>query len=392
MKKQNKIIVIGGAGHIGLPLSLLLAKRFKVSIVDPSKNLKLIKSQQAPFLDQGINKFLKNDKIFKNLSFYESIEKIKLRPFDKFEIAIVTLGTPVDEWGNPETQNLEKVFKSLTKLIKPKGFVILRSTVTPGFTKKISKKFPSLTFAYCPERIAQGKSFTELFTLPQIIGLEKQLKKNISTLKKIFYFSNDYQITDTVSAELVKLFANFWRYSTFAISNQIYLISNLFGKSSNNIIDLMKYKYPRIKDISKPGLTAGPCLYKDTQQLIASSKNLCEIGKAAIRINEGLVYSLCDDAVKRSKNKKIIILGAAFKPNCDDFRDSLSFKIYKHLIRITNKSITLVDPKVNHPKVSKNYKFKNFKDYFYIIATPHKEFDSLINKIPKQNQINIWDD
>ena len=260
------------------------------------------------------------------------------------------------------------------------------------FSQGNKQKLAMEIFAYCPERIAQGKSFTELFTLPQIIGLEKQLKKKISTLKKIFYFSNDYQITDTVSAELVKLFANFWRYSTFAISNQIYLISNLFGKSSNNIIDLMKYKYPRIKDISKPGLTAGPCLYKDTQQLIASSKNLCEIGKAAIRINEGLVYSLCDDAVKRSKNKKIIILGAAFKPNCDDFRDSLSFKIYKHLIRITNKSITLVDPKVNHPKVSKNYKFKNFKDYFYIIATPHKEFDSLINKIPKQNQINIWDD
>ena len=100
-----KIGIIGGAGHIGFPMSLLLAKKHKVTIIDPSKNVEKIKKGLPPFFEIGLKRILKNKSIFKNLSFSENVENLKF----KLDVIIITLGTPIDEWGNPITDNLIKI-------------------------------------------------------------------------------------------------------------------------------------------------------------------------------------------------------------------------------------------------------------------------------------------
>ena len=249
-----KIAIIGGAGHIGLPLSLVLAKRNNIFIVDPSENILKIKKKIAPFEDKGIEKYLKNKNIHKNISYSNDISLLKSNFVD---VIIIAIGTPLDEWGNPVTAELEKICSKSVNKLKKNGIIILRSTVTPGFSKKIfnniKKNKKKINIAYCPERIAQGKSFTELFKFAQIVGIENNNKSTFAKVKKIFNkVSPKFFLTDTTTAELVKLFANFWRYSTFAISNQIYMTANQFGCSANEIIKLTGFE-PSTKGLSELG-------------------------------------------------------------------------------------------------------------------------------------------
>ena len=385
-----KIGIIGGAGHIGLPMSLLLAKKHKVTIIDPSPNIIKIKKGISPFFEVGMDKLLKNKLILNNINFKKDIKTNK----EKFDAIVITLGTPIDEWNNPVVQDLIDIVDESLKNLEKNGILILRSTVVPGLSKKLYKKLykKKINLLYCPERIIQGYALIELTKIPQIIGsndnkINKHLDNNV---KKIFFFTKKFIYTNYEEAELIKLFNNFWRYGTFALSNQMYLIAKNFNLSYQKILKNMKDSYPRASDIPSAGFAAGPCLYKDTQQLFSSFSGNFSLGKATIEINEKLVDYVALDVSKLAKQKKIVILGAAFKANNDDFRDSLSFRLYKILNRISLGKIILYDPLVDHKKVITNKNLLNVKKDFFVLATPHKIFNELLKKIPANNLYNIW--
>ena len=385
-----KIGIIGGAGHIGLPMSLLLAKKHKVTIIDPSPNIIKIKKGISPFFEVGMDKLLKNKLILNNINCKKDIKINK----EKFDAIVITLGTPIDEWNNPVVQDLIDIVDESLKNLEKNGILILRSTVVPGLSKKLYKKLykKKINLLYCPERIIQGYALIELTKIPQIIGsndnkINKHLDNNV---KKIFFFTKKFIYTNYEEAELIKLFNNFWRYGTFALSNQMYLIAKNFNLSYQKILKNMKDSYPRASDIPSAGFAAGPCLYKDTQQLFSSFSGNFSLGKATIEINEKLVDYVALDVSKLAKQKKIVILGAAFKANNDDFRDSLSFRLYKILNRISLGKIILYDPLVDHKKVITNKNLLNVKKDFFVLATPHKIFNELLKKIPANNLYNIW--
>ena len=114
------------------------------------------------------------------------------------------------------------------------------------------------------------------------------------------------------------------------------------------------------------------------------------LGKAAVEINEKLADYVAADVAKLAKKKNIVLLGAAFKANNDDYRDSLSFRLYKILNRISFNKVVLYDPLVDHEKVSKNIKDLNYRKDFFILVTPHKIFRGMLKKIHKKNLYNIW--
>jgi UDP-N-acetyl-D-mannosaminuronic acid dehydrogenase len=386
-----KIAVIGGAGHIGLPLSLILAKKYQVTIIDPSPNTNLIKKGIKPFTDPGIDSFLKNQTVKNNLTFVNSLNDLSKKKL--FDCVIITLGTPIDEWGNPKINDLINVCFKAKEFLNKDGIIILRSTVSPGLTNKIYKLFKNkINLLFCPERIAQSKSFKELYEIPQIVGKKNKNNKLNNIIKKIFYFSPSIIYTDFLSAELSKLYCNFWRYSTFAISNQLYLISNHYKVSTNNILRILRTDYKRAEQIPTPGFAAGPCLYKDTVQIGSSFSGDFTVGSSALKLNENLVMKVAENALEKAKNKPIIILGGAFKANCDDFRDSLSFKLEKYLKRISKNKISIFDPLIKHPKTSYNLSMQDLKKSFFIVGVKHNIFKKYLKIIKKENIINIWDD
>jgi UDP-N-acetyl-D-mannosaminuronic acid dehydrogenase len=114
MNKNFQIGVVGGCGHIGLPLSLILAKKYKVTIIDPSKNKELISKKQSPFKDKGIDKYLNDQTVQNNLDYIDSINQSKL----KYDAIVITLGTPVDEWSNPNIDDISKICCETKKFLK----------------------------------------------------------------------------------------------------------------------------------------------------------------------------------------------------------------------------------------------------------------------------------
>ena len=188
--------------------------------------------------------------------------------------------------------------------------------------------------SYCPERVVQGQSISELPKLPQIIsGLSEN---SVIESKKLFKkICKKTIVTSVEEAELIKLFSNAWRYINFSISNEFYKICDNLGINFNLLRKNMIDGYERNKNIPKAGFAAGPCLYKDTAQLNAYLKNSFTLGKTAININQNFPHFIYNKMRKKFndklKNKKIGILGASFKSDIDDIRDSLSIELYKFL-------------------------------------------------------------
>jgi UDP-N-acetyl-D-mannosaminuronic acid dehydrogenase len=168
--------------------------------------------------------------------------------------------------------------------------LILRSTVFPGTTEWIDgylrRKGRVLKVAFCPERVVQGKGIQELKQTPQIISAtSEQAEREAAQL-----FARIVPELVTVApreAEFAKLFNNAYRYIEFAIANQFYLIAKSANLDYRRIAHAMKHNYPRARGIPSPGLAAGPCLFKDTMQLLAFAQNQFSLGNAAMLVNEG---------------------------------------------------------------------------------------------------------
>ncbi len=381
------VCVIGGCGHVGLPLAIAFAsKGVNVCIYDINKNaLEKIANSEMPFLEAGADKLLENT-IDKTLFTSDDPQVIS---DSKFIITII--GTPVDEHLNPEFTLMKNFIKNLLPYFKDGQYFILRSTVFPGTTEKINTFLKNngkkIYVAFCPERIAQGKAIEELINLPQIVsGLEDEAVKEVSKLFKIL--TKDIIILKPMEAELAKLFTNTWRYIQFAIANQLYTISTSCGLDFYKIYDAMKYKYPRAMDFPSAGFAAGPCLFKDTMQIASFDNNKFFLGHAAMLINEGLPNFLIHKLKEKYllKDKIVGILGMAFKANIDDKRESLSYKL-KKILEIEAGKVFCSDEYIHEEGfVTADELIKNSD--IIILGAPHKKYKDLI--IKDKILVDVW--
>ena len=383
---KANIVIVGGAGHIGLPLGMLFAnKGKKVILYDKDQtNVKKINNLQMPFMEEGGAKLLKKNK---NRIFATTDKKF----LKDAKVIIVCIGTPVKN-SKPDLVFFFKMFREIKKYLKPSMLLVIRSSIYPGTCLKIQnflgKRFKNIS--YCPERVVQGKSISELPKLPQIIsGVSK---KSINQSKKLFkLICRKIIVTSILEAELIKLFSNAWRYINFSISNQFYTICEKLGINFKDLRKNMIEGYDRNKNIPKAGFAAGPCLYKDTAQLNAFLQNSFTLGVAAQKINQGfpkfIYLKMRSKFKKKLSSKKIGILGAAFKSNIDDIRDSLSIDLYNFLKKKGLK-VNISDEYVKMDKIiDKNQLIK--QSDIIILGVPHSSYKKI--KIPKNKYlIDSW--
>jgi len=381
-----EILIVGGAGHIGLPLGLLFADQGKrVVLYDKNKkNIEMINNSLMPFIEEGGNRMLKKNKT----RIFATNDKSHVR---SAKIIIVCIGTPVKN-NKPDLSFFFKMFKELKNELDPNKLLIIRSSIYPGTCKKIQNflgpKYKNIS--YCPERVVQGKSITELPKLPQIISGTS--KKSINESKKLFsIICKKIIITSILEAELIKLFSNAWRYINFSISNQFYMICENFGIDFKLLRKNMILGYERNKGIPSAGFAAGPCLYKDTAQLNAFLKNSFSLGIAATEINQGFpkfIYNRIKLKFKKKLKKlKIGILGLAFKSNIDDIRDSLSLDLFKYLQK-KKLNVYISDDFVDMKNIINKEELVNKSDII-ILGVPHSSYKNL--KIPKNKfVIDSW--
>ncbi len=354
---NKSIVTVIGIGRVGLPFALVIANEgYKVfGIGRDEEKIESLKKGKMPFVEEGAEllKEHENKNFFPTTS-YDSIKKS--------DIIILTLGTPIDENMNPVLGQINTVIQKITPLLRNGQLIILRSTVSPNTTKYVKETLEIKTklkvgrdifLAFCPERIAEGKAVKEIKEIPQIIG-----GIDIRSTKRARLFFESLGIecitTDATSAELAKLFTNMYRYISFAIANEFFVIAENFNRDISEIVTLVNQGYKR-NGLAIPGFSAGPCLFKDGFFLINDNPYL-DLITASWKINEAMPLFLVKKLKERInlKGKKVVILGVAFKAEIDDIRESLSFKLRKALLR-DHAEVVLHDPYVKFYSQQKIY-------------------------------------
>ncbi|HLQ15059.1 MAG TPA: nucleotide sugar dehydrogenase [Candidatus Eisenbacteria bacterium] len=382
------LVVVGGCGHVGLPLALSLADcGYKVGIDDiDAAKVAQVKAGNVPFLEKGAEELLK-----------------RLLPTGRLELAsdpsaiartdtiILVIGTPIDEFMNPSVRIFERVIDDLLPHLKTGSLIILRSTVFPGTTDSVALRLhdagADVEVVFCPERIAEGHALEELRTLPQVVGASSDAA--FAKASKLFESLGVSVVRTTpMEAELAKLLTNTWRYMKFAIANQFFQIAHRSGLDYGRVLDAVRHDYPRAADLPGPGFAAGPCLLKDTMQLSAFTPDHFPMGQAAMQINEGLPNYIVDtlNSRKALQGRTIGILGMAFKGESDDPRASLSYKLRK-LAAFKGAHVMCTDPYIHDESFQPLERVLRESDIL-VIAAPHKAYRAL--ELDGREVVDIW--
>lgn len=344
-----KVAVVGGGGHVGLPLSLMLAKHgFPVVIVDrDAGKLEAIGRGCMPFVEAGAEDLLRS-LVGRGIELSTSAGAVA-----GCGAVILTVGTPVDEHLNPSLSSVYQAIDEILPHLTPGTVLVLRSTLFPGTSDAIHRRLQAhghdIGVSFCPERIAQGYAISELKRLPQIISGSDD--HSLTVVRSLFGGIGAKLVElPMIEAELAKLFTNSWRYMQFAIANQFFTIAEEKGLDFNRIRAAMMDEYPRAATFPAAGFAAGPCLFKDTMQLAAFSRTGFSLGHAAMLVNETLPDFLVDQTRRRTPlfGRTVGILGMAFKPESDDNRESLAYKLRKLLVH-EGARVLCTDPLVNDP-------------------------------------------
>jgi UDP-N-acetyl-D-mannosaminuronic acid dehydrogenase len=383
---DQRIVVVGGCGRVGLPLGVKMALAgFRTSLLDINENaVQTVKGGHFPFLEENGERDLAKA-LAAGLAV--TTDRSVCREANVF---IFVTGTPVDEYLNPKFSEIIKVLGEYRGYLDPGNLVIMRSTLCPGMTEYLQRLFRSwgndVQLSYCPERVAQGFGLSEIESLPQIVSAfdEPSFARSCAIFSRIA--PSLIRLTPE-EAEVTKLIANSWRYLEFAIANQFYTMVEKNGLDFSRIYQAIRFDYPRAATYRSPGLAAGPCLFKDTMQLASWARHDFDLGHAAVHVNEGLADFMVDKAEAALggsvHGRTVGILGLAFKADCDDTRTSLSFRVRK-VLDFRGAKVLSHDPYVpGSPPLDSVIASSEA----LVLCTPHREYRELDVKKPL---IDVW--
>lgn len=386
--RPHAICIVGGAGHIGLPVGLVFASVGNdVTLYDINRAaLDQIAGGTMPFQEDDADSLLVEALANQRLHMTTDPSVIA-----DAETVLIIIGTPVDEFMNPSIQDLARCIDGIAPYLRPDQLLVLQSTVYPGTAAWVQDRLDGLgvscQVAYCPERVVQGQAVRELRTLPQIVSGTTPAAEDAAAA--LFGQINDVLVRlSPIEAELVKLYTNAYRYIEFAIANQLFMLATEAGVDYYRVRHGMTYQYPRMGRIPTAGFAAGPCLYKDTAQLGAFSNNAFGLGASAILTNEGLPLWVVERIAREHDLSKLVvgILGAAFKAESDDARSSLSYKLRKILL-FRARDVLMTDPYVKDERLVPLDQVLERSDIL-IVATPHRAYRDI--DISGRIVVDVW--
>ncbi len=387
--QELDLVVLGGGGHVGLPLALSFADAGqRVGIFDINQaTLDRIAAGEMPFKETGAEELLRGMLASGRLDLSSDPSIM-----ERTAAVIVVIGTPVDEFLGPSMTIFETAVVQIAPHLREGALVVLRSTVYPGTTEYVAQALgdagAKVDVAFCPERIAEGFALVELRSLPQIIGADDD--RAADRAAGLFAILGPKTIrTTSREAELAKLFTNTWRYMKFAVANQFFMIADEAGVDYTNVLRAIREDYPRARDLPGPGFAAGPCLFKDTMQLAAFTSDHFPLGQAAMQVNEGLPAYIVSALQRRYgdlRGRTIGILGMAFKSESDDTRASLSYKLRK-LLRWAGARVICTDPYVDDARLVPLEEVLRDSELL-VLGAPHETYRSL--EVGGKDIVDVW--
>jgi UDP-N-acetyl-D-mannosaminuronic acid dehydrogenase len=383
------LTVVGGGGHVGIPLVLAFAEAgYRVNVNDINREvLETLKAGRLPFIENDGEALLAHALERDRLVFTDTPAGISTTG-----PVIITIGTPIDEFHNPTREVVQECIDDLLPHLADGQLLVLRSTVFPGTTDWVSeyvkRRGRDLKIAFCPERVVQGHGIRELREMPQIVsGTTPEAQEEAAKLFSVI--APELVLVTPREAEFAKLFNNAYRYIEFAAANQFYLIAKSAGVDDRRVYEAMKRNYPRARGIPSPGLAAGPCLFKDTMQLAAFAQNQFSLGNAAMLVNEGLVLRVVDDLRRRYDLGRMTVglLGMAFKAEIDDTRASLSYK-FKKVLSNHAQAVVTTDPYVTDDPDLLPLDDVIARSDLMILCAPHARYRDL--ELAGKPVVDVW--
>ena len=339
---MKKIIAIIGVGYVGLPVALKFSNYFKVIGSDHSASRIQELSNSI-----DINKE-ENEENFskKNILFTSNFQLLK-----NCNVYIITLPTPLNKKNSPDLIAVISLCKNLGKILKKRDTVIFESTVYPGATEELFlpalEKTSSLKvnkdfyLGYTPERINPGDKINTLERITKVVsGSNKQSLAIVVNLYKKIIKAGLHKVSSIKVAELCKVVENTQRFVNIALVNEISVLCNKLKIQTKEVIDAASTKWNFMKFY--PGLVGGHCIAVDPLYLSYKSKFYIlkpDIINTSHKINSNVsnyIVSILSNQVPK-KIPKVLILGAAFKENCSDTRNSGIIKVIK-LLNKKNKT------------------------------------------------------
>jgi UDP-N-acetyl-D-mannosaminuronic acid dehydrogenase len=364
-----------GLGRVGLPLALCFAAAgLRVLGVDnDTERLDALRAGRMPFKEPG------TDELLARVGLDVSPHAADAAQADAI---VLTLGTPTFSHIEIDMGDIRSVLDDLLPVLHEGQSIVLRSTVAPGTTEFVAGYLEKqrgftvgedLFVAHVPERIAADRFLEEISTLPCIVGGIGEGSGEVAG--RLFEVLGAPIVqTSAVQAELAKIWTNIYRYATFALPNLLMMDCERYDANVFDVIELINRDYPR-GGIGRPGMTAGTCLRKDFA-FSEEKSNAPGMLLGVSRVHESVPLFLVDGIKRRIggslRERKVAVLGLAFKRDTDDERDSLSHKLVRLLEREL-ADVAVHDPVVLTPTAS-------FEDAVagadvVVVATNHSAFE-----------------
>lgn len=396
MNNRHKIAVIG-LGYVGLPLAIEFGKQFEVLGFDINQNrIKELSSGKDHTREADVESMLtamENKKEgSQGLSFSDKIEDLKA-----YNVYIVTVPTPIDQFKAPDLRPLIKASEMLGSVIKKGDIVIYESTVYPGCTEEdcvpVLEKTSGLKFnehffcGYSPERINPGDKINTLTKIKKVTsGSTPEIADIVDALYGTIITAGTHKAPSIKVAEASKAIENAQRDINISFVNELALIFDRIGIDTNDVIEAASTKWNFLK--YKPGLVGGHCIGVDPYYLAHKAESLGyhpQVILSGRRVNDTMGMFIANKVIKLMIRKghkingaRALILGITFKENCPDIRNSRVIDIYNELCQF-GMSVDVYDPHANAEEVKEEYNIaltSTLDDHYDVIvlAVSHNEF------------------
>lgn len=395
IEKKATIAVIG-LGYVGLPIALAFAKKVKVIGFD-------INAERVDLMKKGIdpsNELTKADFEKSDIVFTHKLEDLK-----KARFFIVAVPTPIDEHNLPNLKPLVGASTMVGKILKKGDYVVYESTVYPGCTEEdcipVLEKESKLKFVkdfkigYSPERINPGdKEHTITKILKIVSGCDAESLDNIAKVYEIIVEPGTHRAPSIKVAEAAKIIENTQRDVNISLMNELSIIFNKMNINTYDVLEAAGTKWNFLKFF--PGLVGGHCIGVDPYYLTHKAESLgyhARVINSGRYVNDSMGFYVAKTCVKKiiaagknSSKSKVLIMGATFKEDVSDIRNSKVADIVKELKSFGVK-VEIVDPHADSTELKHEYGFglnKLAKGYDgVIVAVNHQEYKSLDEKFFK---------
>lgn len=390
MEKKKTLAVIG-LGYVGLPIALAFAKKIKVIGFD-------INEERVGMMRNGIDPSNELESShFENcdIEFTSSLDVLR-----KANFYIVAVPTPVDEHNVPDLVPVQRASETIGKVLKKGDYVVFESTVYPGCTEEdcvpIMEELSGLKMVtdykigYSPERINPGDKEHTITTIVKVVsGCCPESLDTIAKVYELVVMAGVHRASSIKVAEAAKIIENTQRDLNIALMNELSIIFDKMGINTYEVLEAAGTKWNFLK--FQPGLVGGHCIGVDPYYLTYKSQKLgydSQVILAGRTINDGMAgyvaKKILQHVIKNNgniKEAKVLVMGATFKENVSDIRNSKVADVVKEL-KSFSLNVEVTDPQASSDELMHEYGFglvkETGKDYDAVIVTvPHNEYKNL---------------